>query len=885
MVQYWMVVAIALGLWAPLWAEQPNPKSRRRSFLSNRVVQHFDFDERDDGNFERLPRYWFVVHAPGFPRHTADQTGFDDTQATSGKFSLMMKSNGGSAATILQKGAIAAIPGADYVVTAQIRTKDTAHARARLVGYFLDDAGQPIAASRDASELVNSPGEWQQVKIRLSGDHQDAAWIVLKMELLQAERFRRAKLGEHELYEQDVGATAWFDDVVIFQLPRIELSTQTDTNIIRQPSTPNFDITVRDLTGDHLAAELDVYDHVGRHIDSQKRTFDGRQSPQWKWSPKVAKLGWYWVDLRVTGDRGLVGRRAAAFVWLPELSSKGRAEAARFGVVCENGEPGLRVLLPEMIKALGVDAVLTDVWRESMSLDELGSIESQADPVIAKLIADRRRVSLSLSGVPAELAALNNCDPDKPMSLFEKDPEVWQSALRATLGRYGQNVNRWQIGSTGSDEAFWLESLQTWYPRISGRIAQLVPEAELALPWSVQLALPESFSPMAFNFQIPVSVRPDLIGGYLNGVKVANQAVVLDALDPEHFDHDQRVQDMALRLIEVWRAQPGEIYLRRPWNRGSSPRPTALPDPLAGVLANMVQMLGERRVVGQMDLAQGVHCYILDGRTGGALAVWTEGGEAGRVDLDLFLGDKPELVDVWGNRQPLDVQGGRHHLPIGRVPVFVEGIDAKLARFRAGLAFKPAFLESTLKEHALELMVTNPWSQNISGRLHIDGLPRWAINPRSIRLDVPANKTIAVPIAMTFPVSELAGEKHLTASMQLQADRSYDISVNMRLKIGLEDIEYQPTLSVRRGKSGGEDVVISALVNNRGDRDRSLYAFALAPDLPRQQRLIMKLGPGESTIKQFRFVGAAESLSGGQIRVGLREVNGSAAINQLLDVP
>lgn len=884
MIRCGLIAVIALSLGAIARAEGGSEASGRRSFLSHRVVKQFDFDERDDGNFERLPRYWFVVRAAGYPRHTADQTAFDDAFATSGKYSLRMKSDGGSAAVILQKGAIAAIPGADYVVSAMVRTAGANHARARLVGYFLDDSGRAIAASRDSSPLLTSEDRWQQVQVRLGGDHPDAAWIILRLELLQADQYRPARLGHHELYPQDIDVTAWFDDVVIFQLPRIELTTQSVTGVIRQPQKPTLDLEVRDLTGDRLTAELEVYDHAGQRVDAQSRAFDGRQSPSWRWTPRIEQLGWYWVDLRVSGPQGLVGRRAAAFLWLPELSSRGRAEAGRLGVISERDSTELRRLLPEMVSALGVDGVVTDVWRQSTTMDELKSIEQGPDEVIARLLNDRRKLTLSLSGVPVELAAIAGVDADKPMSLFDKAPETWLPILRSTLVRYGQNVNRWQIGRTGSDEAFWNESLGSWHAKAVARFSSLVPQAELVVPWSVQQEDPVIEPLPMLSMNVPVSVMPEHLGAYLNTTDIAGRTVVLESLDPQQFDHTQRVQDMTLRLIEAWRAGPGEIYLRQPWNQAPARQTTALPDPLAGVLANMVYLLGERRVVGPMDVASGVRCYILDGPAGGALVIWTHGAQASEVDLDLFLGDKPERIDVWGNRSPLEVRDGRHRLAVGRQPVFVEGIDAKLARFRAGLVLKPDFVESSFKQHAIELQITNPWPMSVSGRVRLEGLDRWTINPRSVQLDIPAGKTISLPVDVSFPVSELAGEKHITALMQLQADRSYELSMNLRLTLGLRDIDYHPTLSVHKTEQG-DDLVISALVTNRGQEPRTLYAFANAPNHPRLQRLIVRLAPGESTLRQFRLVGAAGELSGQQVRVGLRELDGTAMINQLLPVP
>ncbi len=877
-------IVVVVALMALAGAPAAAPAAAGEAFLSRRVVHVFDFDERDKGNFGRLPRYWFVVRAVGYPRHTADLTEFDDAHAVSGERSLRMKSNGGSAAVVLRKGAIAAIPGADYVVSVQVRTERAEHARARMIGMFLDDSGRPIADSRAASDLIATDGRWQRAKLQLRGDHDDAAWIVLRLELLQSEQFRDATLGPHELYREDIGAIAWFDDVAIFQLPRIELASDTPTNVIRRPEAPKLNLTVRDLTGEKLTAHVRLYDEAGELLDQQRRVLDGRHAPRWTWSPKIDRLGWCWADLRVSGERGLVGRRAMAFAWLPANDGAGAADARRFGIVAEGLPAQMRGLLPAMVDAMGIGAVIADVWRADMSHDELKALEAGPDAVIEQLIARRLGLTLSLAEAPRPLAEAARTDADKPLSLFDGDEKHWAAALRATLVRYGQSVNRWQIGRSDSDEAFWRDDLPELTAALRSRLAALVPDAKLVLPWSAQREGPAADRAPRLTLHVPASVRPEHVAAHLKDFDPARTAVVLEALDPARFDHRQRAEDLALRVIEAWRADPAGVYIAAPWNRADSRATAALPDPLLAVFANLADRLGERRIVGQMPLGERAACYILDGPAGGALVAWATGDGGADAELALFLGDAPVAIDLWGNRAPLASRDGRHQLKLGTMPLFVEGIDAKLARFRASLRFTPAFLESSHRVHQVALHLHNPWPTAISGKLRLDGQEDWKIQPRLIDFNIPAGDSLEVPVNVTFPISELAGRKRLTAALVLDADRRYALRVAAPLTIGLKDIEFHPTLSVEAGPAGN-DVVITAIVTNRGQQPRSLYAFAMASDVPRQQRIIAQLGPGQSTIKRFRLPGAADRLAGESVRVGLREMDGAAMLNQKLQVP
>lgn len=863
----------------------PARSVRADDYLSRRVVHAFDFEEKDENNYEKLPRYWYTIGGPGFPGYTADETGFDDTQHVSGSHSFRLRSNGGSAAAMVEHGAIAAVPGADYIVTAKLKTDRLKNSRARMVAYFVDQHGRRIAESQSPTPLTESNGRWTRIEARLDGEFDKAAWIVLRLELLQADEFRPPTLGKHEVYQQDIGATAWFDDVVIFQLPRVEINSQSATNVIRGPDRPKLDITVRDQTGDRLTAVVQVYDHMGRPIDRQQRVFAGRQAPTWHWTPKIKRFGWYWADLTVNGERGVVGRRAVGLAWLPPMPTIAPAEADRFGIIAESMSEDERRMLRPMMDRLGANAVIIDIWRGDRTVTITSDDPMPDDPVVNGLLADGRSVTLSIARAPTPLAEAADTDAHLTMDVLRGDPKNWQPHLRPLAVTYAQPVRRWQIGPVGSDEAYWRKDLAQSYSAIAQWLKGIVPAAVVSVPWSVQRQLPAGADRIdALTVSIPTSVRPNLIAGQVEalGLKQQRLSLAIDWLDPRQFDHHERAADLAMRLVEATRLNPETVYIGYPWNRGEARRElTATPDPMLAVFANTVDRLSGRRFVGEMRLASGVKCYILDGPAGGALVAWNETSPQTDVPLDLFLGDQPVVVDIWGNRKPVERDEHKHRLTVGKMPIFIEGINAQLARFRSLLRFDPGFVESSYKVHQLELVIVNPWPRTITGTLRLDGVEHWKINPRLVNFSIAAGQTRRVAMNVTFPVSELAGEKQITGRIELDADDRYVLDVAVPLEIGLRDIDFNPTVSIDQ-ETG--DVMVTSLVTNRGDEPRSLYAFVLAGELARQQRIITNLQPNQTAIKRFRLPGLRDELLGESIRVGLREMDGPAMVNQLLQV-
>ncbi len=187
-------------------------------FVQQRLVEHFDFDERDDGNFEKLPMAWYVVGRDalnsdpafqrqpihqqltaslGYPRH--NPVHFDDAQQTSGRESLYMGLDGGNSGVFLEVGAVPAVPTSDYLVTVRVRTTTLEHARACFTAYFIDGKGRRIDISTATSERVNTRGQWQTLSVRLLGDYPQAAFVGMQLELLQPQRDPNSPLGDHQI--------------------------------------------------------------------------------------------------------------------------------------------------------------------------------------------------------------------------------------------------------------------------------------------------------------------------------------------------------------------------------------------------------------------------------------------------------------------------------------------------------------------------------------------------------------------------------------------------------------------------------------------------------------------------------------------------------------
>jgi hypothetical protein len=137
---------------------------------------------------------------------------------------------------------------------------------------------------------------------------------------------------------------------------------------------------------------------------------------------------------------------------------------------------------------------------------------------------------------------------------------------------------------------------------------------------------------------------------------------------------------------------------------------------------------------------------------------------------------------------------------------------------------------------------------------------------------------------MSFPTSEIAGDKRLVVKMRFTADRTYDLTASAPLTVGLPDLDFQAQLALESNKEGPPDVLVTQLVTNRSHHALSLYAYASMPQQSLQEKSIQQLLPGQSVVRSFRFVGAGDIVRQHPVRVGVRETSGPNGINRLLSL-
>lgn len=913
-------------------SEAPTEENIARPVAAGRVVKFFDFEE-SEFNTSPVPLGWFRAQddppsrlRPGFP--SWNKAEFSTRMARSGSTSVGVPTLGGSATLRLAGNALAVFPAADYLVTAAIRTEGLSAARASISARFLDSDLKPILASEVRSELVYSPDDWTSIALRVPGKWQTAAYIQLDLELLQPQQFSGSSgPAKHQVWNEDTKGFAYFDDVGVFQLPRLELIPTGGQPIIISPDALAFGAVVRDLTGEDLTATLTLRDIAGEIIASEVQHM-GPGGGELDWSPAVSKFGWYEAQLAISSGSAIVGRASCAVVWLPPrtaATTSGRGIMPKrdvsFGVVTSSMSESQLAAIPDLLSRLRIFALTLPVVTTAQPMD-INALKN----VIQRLLVGGVQPTLWIQGISPQVANELRIEAQEPLLLTDHPEAVWLAMVQPLLDVFGQRIPRWQVGAVPSLPTWSEQDLGARLKKFRTVLERTCPGAKLSLPWSGDLTWPTGpGAPPAQTINItlpahfPVTSIPALVQQWRVGL---DSQTFAGAMPPElHVtiltDPDEAPEDQATDLIQrtamLWRElemseNAGEgsrprLSILDPWQPAAGPGLAIVPGPMLGVWTNLAERLTGRRVVAVLENQPNLICIVLAGppsaqpgvRSTGTIIAWA-GNRAADATLRGYFtapGNSLKLFDAFGNTSIILPQdsSGLYTINVGSRPVILEGVDTELTQFSAGFTISPSFVQAVATVHEHEIVLRNPWPMRITGEIHLPsqqqaGRQPWRFTPSApITFSIAPGQTQRLPFAFSFGPTEEAGPRTLQASVKLTADQIYPImKLAAPLTIGLEDLELNTSISLGPTVSG-PDVFVVATVTNTGRFNRTLQVELVAPGEARQRLPVSNLGPGESAVRKFVVRGGASKLAGKRLRVTLVDNEGLERLNKFVVVP
>jgi hypothetical protein len=878
----------------------------------NRILRTFDFEERRLGNAEDIPMNWSKVEGPGLPHYVNSRLATD--RARSGKYSFRFDLNGGSLVYRYDAGRIKVQPGAHYRVEGYVQTTPLANARARLTAYFVDLDGVAIPSTVTYSDPYAArradDDTWHRLSVELSADAPNAASLVVELALLQPQQFADNSLGRRTLFTQDIRGSAWFDDVLVSQVPRVKMRTDRPGNIFRRGEALRLEVLISDRFTDDLAAQLIVHDAEGKKVYqhsgalemSGAETLGPGRKRIWETLPELP-AGWYEVSLVMTSRGHYVGDQTLDLVLLAD-SAPPVVPDERFGIVATDLPFDGWWELPDILSFLGTGRVKLAVWNKTGDIQQLDP--AAFDRILAQLQELRITLTACLVDLPPSIAdkltarqrladaeqafagaapRVSTADSVWPQ-LLKANPEDWQPQLSGLIARHAAHLERWQLGADGSEAFVNDKSMRQVYDQVYAQFAALVHEPDLAMPWPAWYEL-DGRLPATVALSVPPQVLPSQLPLYmqdLRGQKGHNLSLTLQLLDRKEYGRDVQIRDFAQRIVYALAADAKRIDVPLPFSvRHEGDDLVKQPQEMLMIMRTLMTTLGGSTFKGKVPIAEGVEAFLFERAGQGIMVLWDRGTTAGVKQLAVNLGSRPQRIDLWGNVTPLlspdDARSsGTTQLAIGPMPILLVDIDASTAMLRASVALDRPLLESSFQPHPRRLKFTNPYRTAIGGTVKLKAPPGWTINPPTHTFTLNPGETFDRELTIEFPYNSFAGSKMLEAQFMVQSERNTNFSVPLTLRLGLSDVGMQ-TLALR----DGNDVIVQQTIQNYGERPIDYSSFAIFPGQARQERLVTNLAAGRTTLKRYRF-SDVKVTPGMKIRVGVKELEGSRILNDEVEI-
>ena len=905
----------------------------------------FDFEEPD--NPLPIPLNWVRAQhdplvpriRPGFPIWNGGE--FDKSVARSGSASVKLPVRGGSASLLLKPGAMSVMPGADYRVTGWIRTENLQHARACITARLLNQDGNVVESTEVRTPLVSTDGQWTLVDLVVIG--RDAAYLQLELQVLQSEHYQKRTFNFAELVTfQDVAGAAWFDDIMVIQMPRIELASNSTSQVVVYPKRPSIDVELRDLTGDELSIRIRVHDADGLLVDHVEFGFESGRSAR-SWEPAITLLGWYRVVVEVVDrDQRIVGTDSLDLVWIlgpsmiveglshesgqpirSHLGGGGSSDRARFSIAVLHADAKTFERVGDVAIKSGNGSITLPAWP--------GTAEGESGTHLDQLLATVRtlrdkwlQVTLAIDRLPPRMAESLQLDSDAVISMFAQPIATWGAAMEPVLDRLGPFVHQWQIGAIGSEQAIARPDLAAILRTIEAEFRRLVPESELSIPWPAEVAEragdldDQRRKALLVATGVPESGLADLGSYWMRGQSSGNEEramqIVLDCLDTDLVSARFAADNFARRAIEAWAAlgprtdsldrRGGGLAIIEPWYWSTHRRPRLMPRAELAVWRNLIERLADRSGSTDIHIADGIRAVLLAPRNGApndrgsALAVWADPYTSGSGVIELLLGrGEMRIVDIFGNSsslepiEPTDTGLVFHRVAVTSSPIFIEGVDSNLVRFLSSLRLEPPLISARNTEHEHALLLRNPWGVPIRGELYViepggysspEGTidRTWRILPRVIPFSLNAFEEVHLPITIAFSPFEESGARQFIFDFELTTEQEYGlIRVAREFEIGVPELRMQT--SYRYGPDpGGPHVFIDVDVLNTGPEQISFRVSSQAPGYPREAASVAHLAPGRSVRRTFVLPNGASTLVGSRVATSLTIPEDGTRLNQ-----
>lgn len=853
-----------------------------RASAPNRVVHHFDFDERNKGNLEDIPKYWEPLRPKGFPHYV---TGlFDDLVGHEAPPSFHLKSEARNVVYQYIGPATRVRTNTDYRLVGYVKPDRLTHARACLSAHFLDKNGRPISETLVRSRYIGEEKDkdrWVMVELHLAAAPPEAYTIAIGAWVLQKEIWRSTVPKKWHIPRKDIKGGAWFDDITLFALPRVSIATSSPGNIIPPRGPYDLDVVLADNEDPNLKGRLSILAADGKLVETHAISVVLNDSNEPNHiSTEHLSPGLYHAWLEVFDGEALVVSRSLTFARLAPKYHQAKSLARSFGVVIDENSRSTPEAELALLSHHALHSAKIPIWTGIPGKPSTPFERKAIDTLYQALVKRGFSLTAVFVGPPSVVAARDGAYIRPLIELLNGDQGVWIDYLAAVVAPYASVFHWWQIGADRVPPSEEYDELEKAADRLREAMSTYLTRPRLTLPRSTTI---EPSGPRLPYQQLTLVLREDVspmaVSERIKMYKNKGYEQLSAYLEPRPFEDYRRLdrlRDWAIRVLHARHTGVDTVFVPQTWRLRETPRGVITePDETYLLLRTMADILGDAKPGPSLRMPDNITALSFHDGQRSILALWDPDAPPEGRKVSIQLGQAEYQFDLWGRSSEFKKDDmGRHIVHLSSMPILIPGVERWLIDFRSALVLEPEQVESGFEVVKHDLFIRYQGGVPVSGTITIKVPKDWKASPTQQNFSVLAQRIEKYPLEIRYPHNEPAGKKLVTAHIYIPGV-DYHLEVPLTVQLGVKDLQVWGAAVME-----GAELILRHVVTNQSKDILSFRGSATVPGRARLYRPIANLKPGDTQIVEYRLRNASKMI-GRHVRLMLREVNDGPRIHSL----
>lgn len=774
-------------------------------------------------------------------------------------------------------------PAFTYAFDFQAKSKDLDLYDGRLVCEFLDSQ-RNIVLARDSGRC-ETLGQWRTYRLG-PFDLDDTKIQAARISISVTEKHPSALHGEFSV-----------DRIRVWKMPKLEVELNSQTHIFQQKDAIELNCTASGLVGATSQVTMAVEDAFGNvrfRMQTDLNRMNGPSDGDDRWTGNATALlpfkepGFFRVRCEL-GEKESVSHfaRTVPIVILPESSYGNPVDSnGRFGFSLPS-----QFLVPDVVEhatalrsiceLCNVTGLKFPAWYDPAESESAIALSEFADQLKRNGVQPVGVFAVSPSSQEEKWGSL----PPDHLALLNRS-ETWPEILQPVLSNLGLAVTHFQFGDDTDDRFTENFDLYETLQELREQIKIYAPESSLVVGWN---GMTDSVAK-----DIPVDALQLIFEPALNAREIADVAKRKDVgsirrpqwltleLPSSLLPIDARVRELYGTLSSARQSGFSKCWFTNAFDDQSGlfdkelhPNDLFLPfRTFQAIISNSIE-LGSFRLPSDSQ-----NRYFQTGDSG-TLLIWNNSNT--ETWEQFYFGRDIRVFDAWGNEIAVETvstkYGPEQRIPVSGMPVFVTGLETRVARWRLGFQLITPEIESIVGENTpLEFAIRNETNESATGTITLNApdLLQNELATAPLQVDARSGNRSQLNLLLRSDASSV--QIPIRFQLRLNADREYKFGVIRDLQIGLKDIRFDAQLL----KLNDDVLRIDLRIENLATQPIGFDCMLLMANRPRERTQISNL---KSTASRTFFLSQARQLAGTSVWLNCKEVGTNRVLNHIINVP